>query len=122
VLPPGHDVCREDLVSLRRAMVEHGRLMEVARARGALPDEACGLIGNYAQSEMKLIRYVRANAARCEIPSEVTGQLRSSHRTTQFMLQKVCLAAREAASREPVGPVGDFDHLIFRRGDFDLPK
>src|SRR4051812_18330241 len=121
-LPPSSDVCREDLASLRRTISERGKLIGAARARPASPDEACGLLNKLANSEMRLINYVRANAEKCGIPPDFISRLRSGRRTTESMVQNACQAAREAASRGPVGPVGDFDHLLYRRGDFDLPK
>jgi hypothetical protein len=81
------------------------------------------LIGNFAQSETKMIKYIDANATRCGIPPQAADQLRAGHNNTEAMQKKVCAVARSRTlgATEPVGdfpqslgatgPVGDFPQL-----------
>jgi hypothetical protein len=67
------------------------------------------LIGNFVQSEIKMIEYVEANMERCAIPRTLADQLRAGREKSETMLTKVCLAAQQSQSSGPAGPVGDFD-------------
>jgi hypothetical protein len=110
--PPSADTtaaCKKEFSLLRAEAEERGKLLRAASERHALPDEACKLIGRFIQSEIKMIKYVEANAARCAIPQGIADQLRAGHKNTEFMQTKVCNAAQEAHRRGPVGPTGDFD-------------
>jgi hypothetical protein len=95
------------------------QLIKAANARHAPPDEACKLIGNFAQSEIKMIKYLEADSARCGIPLQIADQLKVGHKNTEAMQTKVCRMAQKARTlgpslnemfgpQEPVGPVGDF--------------
>jgi hypothetical protein len=69
------------------------------------PHEACKLIGNYSQAEIKMIRYVEANASKCGIPAQISDQLKNGHKNTEALLKKVCNVAEQAAA-QPRGPAG----------------
>jgi hypothetical protein len=103
------DACTKEVVPLRNDMEERGKLIRAASERRAPPDEACKLINSYALSEIKLIRYFEANAAKCGIPPEVSDRLKVSRKNTEVMRQTVCAAAQQAQRRGPAGPVGDFE-------------
>ena len=96
---------------MRGEAEERGKLIKAASERRASPDEACELIRNFGQSEINLIKYVEANAARCGITPEVADQLRVGHRKTTVRQNMVCAVARQAQWRGPAGPVGDFDDI-----------
>lgn len=108
-VPVEGDACTKEVVPLRNDMEERGKLIKAASARRAPPDEACKLIGSYALSEIRLIRYLEANAAKCGIPPEVADGLKVSHKSTEAMRKTVCAAAQQAQRKGPAGPVGDFD-------------
>jgi hypothetical protein len=108
--PAEHDACTGEFASLREAAVARGKLVKSASERHAAPGEACELIGNYARSEIEMIRYLEANPAKCGYHPQVVEQLKASHKYTETMLTKVCAAARQAQVSGPAGPVGDFDH------------
>ena len=93
---------------LREEAVQRGKLIIAARGQHAPPDEACRLIGNYGQSEIKMIKYIEANAVKCGFPQTIADQLKASHKNTEGMQNKVCAVARLAQGRGPAGPVGDF--------------
>jgi hypothetical protein len=111
----------KEFARLREEAEERGKLIKAANARHAPPDEACKLIGNFAQSEIKMIKYLEADSARCGIPLQIADQLKVGHKNTEAMQTKVCRMAQEARTRGPslnemfgpqeresVGPVGDF--------------
>jgi hypothetical protein len=122
--------CMKGFVPLRAEAEKNGKQIKAASERHAPPDEACKLIGNYSQSEIKMIKYIEANAATCGIQPRIADQFKAIHKNTETMLNKVCAVAQQAQSRppagpvgdfwpaskrEPAGPVGDFDHLVPRR-------
>jgi hypothetical protein len=56
---------------LREEAEKRGKLIKAASDRHATPAEACKLIGNFAQVEIKMIKYVETHAAQCGIPPQV---------------------------------------------------
>jgi len=118
--PAGDDTCMKEFAPLRAEAEERGKLLKAAGARNALPDETCQLIGSFFQSEIKMIAYVQANAARCGIPPDIVDRLRTGHKNTEELQIKICNAARTPPrgpslndvlgppKREPAGPLGDF--------------
>lgn len=93
---------------LREEAEQRGKLIKAASERHAPPDEACRLVDNYSQAELKLIKFVETNLAKCGIPWRIADQLKTSHKNTESLQQKVCAAAQQAKGRVPAGPVGDF--------------
>ncbi len=88
---------------LREEAEKRGKLIKAASDRHSPPDEACKLIGNYSQAEIKMIKYVETNSAKCGIPPQISDQLKGSHKNTENMLQKVCNVAQQQ-QRGPAGP------------------
>ena len=89
---------------LRSEAEKRGKLIKAASDRHASPDEACKLIASYSQAEIKMIKYVESNVSKCGIPPEVADQLKTSHKNTDNMQQKVCAVAQQQQQRGPVGP------------------
>ena len=104
----GADACMKGFVPLREEAEKRGKMIKAASDRKASPDEACKLIGNFGQAELKMIKYVETNSAKCGIPPQIADQLRNGHKNTEKMLKQVCSAAQQGRGREPAGPVGDF--------------
>jgi hypothetical protein len=102
--PPGGDDCMKKFLPLREEAERRGKAIKAAGERRAPPDEACKLIGNFSQAELKMIKYVEANSARCGIPAEIANQLRTGHKNTSQMQQKVCSVAQQQQQRGPAGP------------------
>ena len=98
------DECMKGFVPLREEAEKRGKLIKAASDRHAPPDEACKLIGNYSQAEIKMIKYVETNAAKCGIPPQISEQLKGGHKNTESMLQKVCNVAQQQQQRAPAGP------------------
>jgi hypothetical protein len=97
------DACMKGFVPLREEAEKRGKLIKVASDRHAQPEEACKLIGDYSQAEVKMIKYVQLNSTKCGIPPQITDQLKKGHGNTEVMLKKVCGAAQNA-QRGPAGP------------------
>jgi hypothetical protein len=98
------DECMKGFVPLREEAEKRGKLIKAAGERHAPPDEACKLIGNFGQAEIKMIKYVESRAAKCGIPPQVTDQLKNGHKHTEDMQKKVCAVAQQAQQKGPAGP------------------
>jgi hypothetical protein len=100
--PP--DGCTKGFMALRDEAEKRGKLLKAASDRHAGPDEACKLIGNYSQVELKMISYVESNGSKCGIPSQIADQIRAAHKNTDGMQKKVCAVAQQMQQRAPAGP------------------
>jgi hypothetical protein len=100
---PSED-CMKAFTPLREDAEKRGKTIKLASERHAPPDEACKLIGGFAQAELKMMEYVKVNASKCGIPPQVGEQMKAGHKNTEIMLQKVCAAAQQAQTRGPAGP------------------
>jgi hypothetical protein len=98
----------KEFVPLRTEAEERGKLIKAASARQASASETYELIGNFGQSEIKMIKYIDANSAKCEIAPRIADQLRAGHEKTEAAQKKVCAMAQLSPHR---GPVGDFDDI-----------
>jgi hypothetical protein len=110
--PPSNsasDACMKEFAALREEAGKRGQLIKAASASHAPPDEACKLIVNFGVAEVQMLKYVETHGAQCGISQQVLDQLKSGHKSTETMLQKVCAAAQQAQRKVPAGPVGDFD-------------
>lgn len=99
--PP--DDCMKKFLPLREEAEKRGKAIKAAGERKAGPEEACKLIGNFGQAEIKMIKFVESNAARCGIPAQVADQMKTGHKNTENMQRKVCAAAQQV-QRGPTGP------------------
>lgn len=97
--PP--DSCMKEFVPLREEAERRGKLIKAASDRKAPPDEACKLIGNFGQAELKMIKYVEAHAASCGIPPQIADQLKAGHKNTDQLQKKVCSVAQQMQQRGP---------------------
>ena len=75
---------------MREDAEKRGKLIKAASDRHASAAEACKLIGNYGQAEVKMISYIESHAAKCGIPPQIAEQLKTGHKNTEGMQQKVC--------------------------------
>ena len=98
------DACMKGFIPLREEAEKRGKLIKAASERHAPPDEACKLIGNFGQSEIKMIKYIEANSAKCGIPPQIGDQLKAGHKNTEAMQKKVCAVAQQAQTRGPAAP------------------
>jgi hypothetical protein len=98
------DACMKNFVPLREEAEKRGKMIKAASDRHAPPDEACKLISNFGEAEVKMIKYVEAHASSCGIPAQVTDQLKNGHKGTEQLRQKVCNVAQQMQQRGPAGP------------------
>jgi hypothetical protein len=98
------DECMKGFIPLREDAERRGKLIKAASDRHASPDEACKLIGNFGQAEIKMIKYVETHAAKCGIPPQITEQLKTGHKNTESMQKKVCTVAQQQQQKGPAGP------------------
>jgi hypothetical protein len=106
--PPGQqpgqaavEQCMKGFMPLREEAEKRGKMIKAAGDRHAAPAEACKLIENFSQAEMKMIKYVEVNASKCGIPPQISDQLKGGHKNTEMMQQKVCAVAQQ---KGPAGP------------------
>jgi hypothetical protein len=97
------DECMKQFLPLREEAEKRGKLIKAASDKHATPDEACKLIGNFAQAEVKMLKYVETNAVRCGIPPQISEQLKRGHQGTETLQKKVCAAAAQM-QKGPSGP------------------
>jgi hypothetical protein len=102
--PPGGEDCMKQFMPLRQEAEKRGNAIKAASARHAPAQEACKLIGNFSQSELKMIAYIQANAQKCGIPPNVGEQMRNGHKNTEKMMAQVCNAAQQVQQRGPAAP------------------
>ena len=88
---------------LREEAEKRGKLIKAASDRHAPPDEACKLIGNFAQAELKMIKYIEVHSTKCGIPPQISEQLKNGHKNTENLLKKVCAVAQQQ-QKGPAGP------------------
>ena len=93
----------EGLLPLREEAEKRGKLIKAAGERKAPPDEACKLIGNFSQAEVKMIKYVEANAAKCGIPPQIAEQIKTGHKNTEAMQHEGLRAWRSRRSSRAAG-------------------
>jgi hypothetical protein len=101
--PPGGDDCMKKFLPLREDAEKRGKAIKAAGERRAPPEEACKLIGNFSQAEIKMIKFIESNSARCGIPPDVAKQMQAGHKNTLQMQQKVCGVAQQR-QQGPAGP------------------
>jgi hypothetical protein len=100
------DDCMREFVPLRTEAEKRGKLIQAASERHAPPDVACKLITSFGQAEIKMIKYVEGHAAKCGIPPQVSDQLKTGHKNTENMQQKVCTVAQQMQQQQQKGPAG----------------
>jgi hypothetical protein len=98
------DDCMKEFMPLRQEAEKRGALLKEAGNKKAGADVACKLIGNFIQSELKMIKFVETNGPRCQIPPQIGDQLKNGHKGTEAMRAKICAAAEQAQKQGPAGP------------------
>ena len=81
--PAPAEACMKGFVPLREEAEKRGKMIKAASERKAPPEEACKLIGNFGQAEVKMIKYIEANSAKCGIPPQISDQLKAGHKNTE---------------------------------------
>jgi hypothetical protein len=98
------EACMKEFMPLREEAEKRGKMIKAASDRHAGPDEACKLIKNYSQAEVKMLNYVQSHQAKCGIPPQISDQLKAGHKNTEALEVKVCNVAQQVQQRGPAGP------------------
>ncbi len=98
------DNCMKQFMPMREEAEKRGKLLKAASDRRAGPDVACKLMTSFIQAELKMMKFVEANAARCEIPPQIGEQLKTGHKRSEEMLTKICNAAANMKNQASAGP------------------
>lgn len=83
------DACHNGFAALRDEAERRGRLVKAASDRRAPRDEACQVIGRFRAAELKMIRYVDANSAKCGL-QHVAARLKAGAAKTEEMYRRLC--------------------------------
>lgn len=102
--PPGAEECQTGFMPLRADAEAKAKAIQAAGKRKAPPQEACKLIGNFAQAELKMIKFVETNAKKCGIPPQAGEQMRKGYANTSQLQARVCAAAAQGQAAGPAGP------------------
>lgn len=98
------EACMKQFVPLREDAENKAKALKAASERKAQPDEACKLLGAFDNAQLKMLKFVTANAARCGIPPQIAGQLEGGHKGTSKMKIMVCKVAEQRAKGGGGGP------------------
>jgi hypothetical protein len=96
----GADDCMKNFLPLRQEAEKRGHLLKMAGERKATADEACKLITSFIQAEVKMIKYVEVNSARCGIPPQISQQLKKGHEGSEGMKSRICGAAAQLKNQQ----------------------
>lgn len=103
--PPGAEQCMKEFLPLRQAAEKRAEVIQSLGKRKAPASEACKAIGAFAQAEIRMIKFVEANAQKCGIPEQAGKQMAANHKNTEAMRVKVCnVAAQQEQQRGPAAP------------------
>jgi hypothetical protein len=97
------DACMKGFMPLREEAEKRGKVIKAAMERKAPAEETCKLIEHYSQAELKMLNYVKLNQTKCNIPAQISEQMKKGHDGTEATLKK-CNAAAQAQARGPAGP------------------
>lgn len=100
------DECMKNFLPLRQEAEKRGHLLKEAGEKKVTADEACKLINNFIQAEVKMMKYVETNAARCGIPPQIGEQLKKGHAGSEGMRARICGAAAQMKNAAAAGPAG----------------
>ena len=93
--------CYTGFVPLQQETEKRGKVLQEAAKKKVPPAEACGLFTRYVEAESKMLKYMTANQAECQIPPDTIKNIKSAHERSTEMRGKVCEAAK---APRPAGP------------------
>ena len=68
-----------------------------------------------------MINYVEANAAKCGIPPQIGEQLKTGHKNTEAMQEKVCAVAQQRQTADRLAPASAKCWVLRRRSPRRTP-
>jgi hypothetical protein len=100
--PP--DDCMKEFMPLRQEAEKRGHMLKEASEKRQGAEVACKIINSFIEAEIKMIKYVETNSARCGIPGQIAEQLKKGHKGSEAMKEKICNAAAQMKTQPPAGP------------------
>jgi len=94
----------KNFMPLRQEAEKRGRLLKESGEKRQGAEVACKLINSFIQAEVKMIKYIETNSARCGIPPQISEQLKKGHKGSEGMQEKICGAAAQMKNQAPAGP------------------
>lgn len=95
--PPGADACMKEFLPMREDAEKKAKMIKAASDRKAPPDEACKLLANFDAAQVRMLKFVTSNAAKCGIPPQIADQLKAGHANVDKMKTMVCKVAEQRA-------------------------
>jgi hypothetical protein len=84
------DQCRQQSIALKQDWEAKAQPIREASQSKASPETACKLITSFEEAEIKLINFMQANSAKCQIPCDVIEKAKMAHLTTEGLKQRTC--------------------------------
>jgi hypothetical protein len=94
--------CMHQADPLREEAQKRAQMVQQASKRHAPAQEACKLIGNFSEAELRFLNFVTTKQTACHIPPDIPKQMKVAHSRTEQMLKTVCAAAN--APQQSAGP------------------
>jgi hypothetical protein len=96
-MPPqqgGMPPCFQEFVPLQQEAQKRANVLQEASKKKASPAEACVLFNRFTEAEAKVVKFVTANQANCQIPPDAVKALKTNHAKSMEMRSRVCEAAK----------------------------
>src|SRR5436305_11132423 len=99
-LPP----CYKEFAPLKAEAEKRGLAVKGATEKKEKParEEVCALIKRYSDAEANLLKFIKANAAKCGIPPDAATQMTANHSRTLKTVNAICSGGGGPA--RPTGP------------------
>jgi hypothetical protein len=94
--------CMQQVEPLRDEAQRRAKLVQEASKHHATAQEACKLIGEFSQAELRFMNFITTKQTACGIPAEIPKQMKVAHGRTEQMHKQVCGMASSAQA--PAGP------------------
>lgn len=102
----GAPPCFNDFVPLRQEAERRAGAIQAAAKRKAPREEICKLFRNFAEAEVKVVKFVSTNQQWCGIPPQAVEQMKANHGKTVQTRDKICSSDVGAVGvpQKPSGP------------------
>ena len=104
----GGPPCFAEFTPLREEAEKRARMIKAAADKKGSRQEICQLFKNFAVAEEKVIKFVTAKQAACQIPPTAVSQMQANHDRTVKTRDHICAAGPgEAGAAPPVPRLSD---------------
>jgi hypothetical protein len=95
--PAGGNPC-EAFLPIRAAAEKDAHAIQAASKRKAAREEVCPLFKKFATSEAKMVKFLKDNQTRCQVPAEAVKTVTANHAKTIQIRNQVCSAGPAPAT------------------------